>query len=104
VIAILLSNAFKYSPSGSEVRVMLRAQDHGALLAVTDHGHGIPAARLRELFRPFSRLGPEPLDGGTGLGLYICRGIVAAHRGRIWAESVEGPGSTFWVALPPGTP
>jgi signal transduction histidine kinase len=100
VLANLLSNAVKYSPSGTDVRVRAELTDGDVLLAVADQGVGIAPAQIGQLFQPFSRLGREREATGTGLGLYITKGIVEAHGGRIWVESMLGQGSTFFVELP----
>jgi two-component system sensor histidine kinase VicK len=70
--------------------------------AVSDPGLGIPAAEQRRIFEKFYRLDPDMNHGigGTGLGLYICRELVRRVGGRIWVESQEGKGSTFFVELP----
>ena len=70
-------------------------------VSVADEGRGIPAERLPDLFRKFSRAQSEEQGGDTGLGLSICKGIVEAHGGRIWAES-DGPGTgaCFTFTLP----
>ncbi|GAC1433693.1 MAG: hypothetical protein NVSMB65_07630 [Chloroflexota bacterium] len=101
----LLENAIKYSPSDGDIRVRLWREDDTLRLAVADEGIGIPAADLPHLFERFHR-GSNVDDrrfSGMGLGLYICRGIVEQHGGRIWATS-SGPdqGSTFHVSLPAG--
>ena len=78
-------------------------QDNGeAHLTVRDHGIGIPPADLPHIFDRFSRASnvDDRRFHGMGLGLFICRGIVEEHGGRIWAESELGKGSTFHVALP----
>jgi signal transduction histidine kinase len=100
VFTNLLSNAVKYSPANTEVRVTLRETGETVLLSVADQGSGITPVHIAELFQPFSRLGRERQATGTGLGLYITKGIVEAHGGRIWVESEGGKGSTFVVALP----
>ena len=100
VVVNLLSNASKYSPAGTEVRVRVQPTDGGALIKVTDQGIGIAPDRLGQLFQPFARLGQERQATGTGLGLYITKGIVEAHGGRIWVQSTVGQGSTFFVELP----
>lgn len=118
VLINLVTNAIKYSPEGGEVVVELRivpesflpvdptkpevANQRAALLSVKDDGIGIPSNQLRFIFDKFYR-GDAPAVKrvpGTGLGLFICKSIVEAHRGRIWVESQPGHGSTFYVALP----
>lgn len=99
----LISNAVKFSPSGSEVR--LRAQSLSAteaLIEVQDHGRGIPAEKLEIIFERFQQADASDSRsrGGTGLGLAICRSIVRQHGGRIWAESTPGKGSKFFLTLP----
>ncbi|MDI3287443.1 ATP-binding protein [Polyangium sp. 15x6] len=102
VIANLLDNAVKYSPSGGTIRVALAKRDSQALLSVTDPGIGIPKEQQGMLFERYFRARNAPITayGGLGLGLYISRDIVERHGGRIWMESEVGQGSTFTVALP----
>jgi signal transduction histidine kinase len=105
----LVENALKYSPRGEGVlvRVWQDADAAGggpeqAHVAVLDHGIGIPAQDLPNVFERFHR-GRNVDDrrfAGLGLGLYICKGIAEQHGGRIWAESTPGMGSTFHVVLP----
>lgn len=99
----LLSNALKFTPHEGEVRVEL-GEEHGiARIVVGDTGIGIARAELRRIFDRFYQVDGSATRqyGGQGLGLSICREIVARHNGRIWAES-EGPGqgSRFVVELP----
>lgn len=107
VLANLLSNAAKYSPAGSEVRleVSQAAQDgrQWAVLAVEDQGMGIPAADLPHIFERFHR-GSNVAGrvAGTGLGLAGARRIIEQHGGTISAESEEGRGSRFTIRLPLG--
>jgi signal transduction histidine kinase len=96
----LISNAVKYSPAGTHVRVTLREVGQAVRLSVADEGVGIAPDQIGHLFEPFSRLGREQEATGTGLGLYISKGIVEAHGGRIWVESAVNQGSTFYVELP----
>ncbi|HUR63882.1 MAG TPA: ATP-binding protein [Candidatus Thermoplasmatota archaeon] len=103
----LLSNAFKFTPKNGAVRVELKTTADGAGLIVTDTGPGVDAADLAKLFQPFTRLltVPQGHHTGTGLGLYICRGIVEQHGGRIWCESKgEGKGASFCISLPLAAP
>jgi signal transduction histidine kinase len=103
LLANLISNAVKYSPGGEAVTLRTREQAPGqVLIQVIDHGLGIPADQMGRLFKKFERVRTAAHEriSGTGLGLYICRLIVDAHQGRIWAESEPGKGSTFSVLLP----
>jgi signal transduction histidine kinase len=98
----LVGNAVKYSPAGAPVRVAVARNGTEARITVADEGIGIRPEDLPRLFQKFSRLENARKSGapGTGLGLYICRSIVEAHGGRIWAESEPQKGSTFVVTLP----
>jgi signal transduction histidine kinase len=105
VVGNLLTNAIKYSPEGGDVLVEVRAEERDgvpwAVLSVHDHGIGIPAADLPRIFERFHRA--RNVLGrirGAGIGLAGARQIVGQHGGRIEAESQEGVGSTFTVALP----
>ena len=100
----LIENAKKYSPNTTPVWVTVWQQDGEARIAVRDNGIGIPTSDLPAIFDRFFRASnvDDRRFYGMGLGLYICRGIVEEHGGRIWAESVVGKGSTFHVALPLG--
>ena len=94
VLTNLLSNASKYSPASTTIRVTALQQGSHVAVTVADEGRGVAAEDLPLLFRKFSRIdgtGGEPEVGGEGLGLSVCKGIVEAHGGRIWAES-DGPG------------
>lgn len=102
VLANLLENAVKYSPSGGEVRVTLVISGGAAVLTVEDSGIGIPKEEQAHLFERFFRARNAPVTGfgGLGLGLYICWDIIERHGGHIWVESELGRGSTFHVSLP----
>ena len=94
VISNLLSNAAKHSNELSTITVLAVQKQFQVVVSIVDEGKGIPAERLPFLFRKFSRVDGEDRQGdlaGAGLGLAICKGIVEAHGGRIWAES-DGPG------------
>ena len=105
VLGNLLSNAARHSSESSTIRVAAVRKGPYVVLSVADEGRGIPAESLPHLFRKFSRAQSEEQGGDTGLGLAICKGIVEAHGGRIWAES-DGPdrGARFTFTLPVGRP
>ncbi len=108
VLDNLLSNALRFSPEGSEIRVDARAvhsnqQEANAVeIIVSDDGPGIPAGEVHNIFKHFYQSKNQKTKGqhGTGLGLAIARHIVEAHKGRIWAESEIECGATFHVLLP----
>jgi len=102
VLTNVLENAVKYSPNGGLVQVKIEPNGSFVRFAVADHGLGIPQSELPRIFEKFYRLDPNQTRGvgGTGLGLYIARELVQRMNGRIWAESSEGKGSTFFVELP----
>ena len=101
VLGNLLSNAARHSSESSTIRVSAVRDGVHVAFSVADEGRGIPAESLPHLFRKFSTVQSEEQGGDTGLGLAICKGIVEAHGGRIWAES-DGPGlgARFTVTLP----
>jgi PAS domain S-box-containing protein len=103
VFSILLDNALRYSPDGGRVTVGVERKRDTVEVSVADEGIGIPQSDQEQIFRKFyrgtdaeSRAG----QGGSGLGLFIARGLVTAMGGRIWVESREGEGSTFAFELP----
>ncbi len=95
----LFTNAIKYAP-GSPIVVLLNRVDQNAVISFIDHGPGIPKESLPLIFERFYRVRGEKTVTGTGLGLYICKQIIQAHRGKIWAESTPGQGTTFFIELP----
>jgi signal transduction histidine kinase len=99
VLANLIANSLKFTPSGGRVRLEAERETGELRCAVHDTGSGIPAHMLEAIFQRFWQA-PSTDRRGVGLGLYITRCIVEAHRGRIWAESVEGSGSTLRFTLP----
>ncbi|MDP9023110.1 MAG: ATP-binding protein [Actinomycetota bacterium] len=98
VLTNLVENALRYAPH-SPVRVEVIDRGEDVEIAVHDRGPGIPGDQQRQIFAKFSR-GRETRRTGTGLGLYITKGLVEAHGGRVWVESEPGDGATFRVALP----
>jgi PAS domain S-box-containing protein len=103
ILVNLVSNAIKFTPGGGRVVIEARRSPDGALIRVADTGAGFASDQIRNLFRPFTRLheATGPSRPGTGLGLYITKGLVELHHGWISAES-EGPGkgATFTLHLP----
>ena len=91
VLGNLLANAARHSPESSTISVSATPGDLQVSVSVSDEGRGIPAESLPHLFVKFSTIETEEQGGDTGLGLAVCKGIVEAHGGRIWAES-DGPG------------
>lgn len=105
VIWNLLENAHKYDPSHSTIKVEAHCGEktqNEVMIAVADHGPGIPPGEREKIFQRFYRLNRDKRahTQGSGLGLAICRGIVEAHGGRIWVEDRPGGGSTFRITLP----
>jgi signal transduction histidine kinase len=96
----LFNNAIKYAP-GSDVWVKIGMDEAGTNITVQDHGPGIPQRYLPHLFERFFR-NPEisPSVHGTGLGLFICKKIILAHKGQISASSTVGQGTQFHIFLP----
>ena len=101
VLANLLENAAAYSDEGTKITVRARRTDGEVEVGVSDQGVGIAPEELEKVFNKFYRGAQKRRrPGGTGLGLAICQSIIAAHDGRIWAESELGHGSTFYFILP----
>jgi PAS domain S-box-containing protein len=103
VLVHLVDNAVKFSPAGGTVVVAARRRDDTVEFEVSDEGIGIPPSEQDHIFRKFYRADPALLGhaaGGTGLGLFIVQGLVAAMGGRIRVESSEGNGSRFQFELP----
>lgn len=103
VLHNLLSNAVKFTPPGGRVEAEVTTQTGAAQVLVRDTGRGLEPGEVSRLFRPFSQVHDrhEVAERGTGLGLYIAKGIVEAHGGRAWVESAgRGRGSLFAFALP----
>lgn len=101
VIVNLVENALKYAAGGA-VGVTGRAEGDGIVVRVSDSGEGIDARHVPHLFTKFYRRGHGERTGGTGLGLYICRGIIGAHGGKIWVERSDASGTVFAFTLPIG--
>ncbi len=100
----LVSNAIKYSPDGGEVNVVVAEEPDSVTIEVRDSGIGMTAEQTELLFEPFSRVHDDVRISGTGLGLYITRGIVEAHGGQIRVNSEPSKGSSFVVTMPRHSP
>lgn len=98
----ILNNALKYSPDGGTITVRLQETHQNVIVSISDEGLGIPKKDLNKIFDRFYRVDKarSRAMGGTGLGLAIAKEVVQQHGGRIWVESEEGKGSTFFVLLP----
>jgi signal transduction histidine kinase len=104
VLTNLLSNAIKYTPQGGRILITIRADEEAgvARLSVRDQGIGIPPHQQWRIFSRFFRADNARTRGieGTGLGLYLSRELVRLHGGKLWFESTEGQGTTFYLTLP----
>ena len=104
VLVNLIDNAAKYSPPGSGIEIQASSDDRGVTVSVADHGVGVAPPDLERIFDKFYRSRHEAgAIPGTGLGLPICRSIIEAHGGRIWAENRDGGGMALRFCLPAAT-
>ena len=100
VLVNLIHNAVKFTRPGGEVVLLAESASDGIRFGVKDTGIGIPAEEVSRVFERFYRVDKSRSGSGTGLGLSIARHIVEAHQGRIWVDSIEGRGSTFFFTIP----
>jgi signal transduction histidine kinase len=100
VLTNLVDNAMKYSDDGSVIRIGMAESDAEVVLSVSDSGVGIASEDLPHIFERFRQASNARGHSSVGLGLYIVSNLVAAHGGRVWAESEHGKGTTVFVALP----
>ena len=100
VLSNLLHNAIKFTPEGGQVVLSATQKADIVEFSVQDNGIGIPADDLNRIFERFYKADQSRTEDGTGLGLAIARHLVEAHGGRIWVESAEGRGSTFYFTIP----
>nr|NQU94169.1 ABC transporter substrate-binding protein [Bacteroidota bacterium] len=101
IIRNLVSNAIKFTMPGGEIIISAEEKQNGLIVSVRDNGIGIPKSSLDKLFRidqNFSTPGTQN-EQGTGLGLVICKEFIEKHSGKIWVESIEGKGSTFFFSI-----
>jgi len=101
VITNLINNAIKFTPKGKEISIETKKRGYRLFVLVKDRGIGIAKKNLGKIFNKFYQVhtGDERKYSGTGLGLTICKGVIKAHGGEIWAESEPGKGSTFNITL-----
>lgn len=99
VLANLVGNAIKFCKEGDAIALRAEARDQDVLVAVRDNGPGISREEFDAIFEPYRTM-KQPGQDGTGLGLYIAKGIIQGHGGRIWVESAVGEGTTFFFTLP----
>ena len=99
VFSNLVTNAIRHSPAGGEI--VVRATEAAAFVRfeIADQGPGIPREHQLGLFEKFFRVPGSP-EGGSGLGLFIAKGLVQAHAGQIGIDSEAGSGATFWFTIP----
>ncbi len=102
VFSNLINNAMKYSPAGAPIHVAGRVGPNEAIVTVSDQGIGIPLDEQGRVFERFYRVDDalSRRTQGSGLGLYLAKAVIDAHRGRMWVESTPGKGSAFSFALP----
>ncbi len=99
VLTNLLENAVRYTPAKSPIGISAVEQNGEIRVSVADSGPGVPNEYIERIFDKFYRVsGAKQM--GTGLGLAVCRGLIEAHGGRIWAENREGGGAVFQFTLP----
>ena len=100
VLTNYLSNGLKYSNGKTTVWLNISHDKKNLTVSVKDEGLGIPKEQLPYVFERFFRVEKTRNIEGIGLGLYLCRQIIHAHKGRVWAESEEGKGSVFYFSIP----
>lgn len=105
VFCNLLENAAKYSPEDTSIHIKAEVTGDSVCISVEDQGQGIPADKMDDIFRIFVRAdNSHSTATGTGIGLAICRAVVEAHQGRIWASNLSDSGACFSFTLPLGVP
>jgi two-component system sensor histidine kinase KdpD len=104
VFVNLLENAVKYTSAGTPIEISASSTENEMVVTVSDRGAGIPVGEEKLIFEKFHRVASEGNQGGAGLGLTICRSIVEAHGGRIWADNLTVGGAAFHFSLPLSEP
>jgi two-component system sensor histidine kinase KdpD len=100
VLYNLMDNAIKFSTHDKAITISISQNAQEVLVSIQDHGKGIPIDEMEKVFDKFYRTKTTGSITGSGLGLSICRGIIQAHHGRIWAENNLPRGTTIWFTLP----
>jgi two-component system sensor histidine kinase KdpD len=104
VVTNALENAVRYTPANTPIEISARVTNGHIETSIADHGPGIPPSELERIFDKFYRVSGKTRKNtsimGTGLGLAVCRGLIEAHGGRIWAENRPEGGSVFRFTLP----
>lgn len=104
VVYHLINNATKFSKPKGEIKIKAEKSDDSVIISVKDNGIGIPKKQQKYVFDKFFRASNVPIESaGTGLGLYISKTIIENHGGKIWLESKENKGTTFYISLPINT-
>jgi PAS domain S-box-containing protein len=103
VLLNLLENSTKFTPAGSKIQVNAFQEDGWITVSIEDNGPGIPVLERERIFDKFTRLRGTHKPGGLGIGLAFCKLAVEGHRGRIWVESQNNVGTTFFFTLPVAT-
>ena len=100
VLVNVIDNACKYSPADSPITITVQQVDSSVCIRVADNGRGIPPEDVDRVFEKFYRAPNSNNTGGAGLGLSICRGLVEAHHGKIWAAANQENGTIVNILLP----
>lgn len=102
VVSNLITNAIKYGKQNGHIWISAKKENNNILIAIKDDGNGIPKENMEKIFTKNFKVKKRAKRaiGGLGYGLYISKKIISAHKGKIWAESQVGRGSTFYISLP----
>lgn len=104
VLSNLLDNAIKYTPQGTTITISAKVSQKEIWVSVADDGLGVPESLMQQMFDKFTRGDKESSKAGVGLGLSICKAIIEAHEGKIWASNKPPHGAIFTFSLPLGVP